>query len=121
MLSASTMCMGQRGRTKISRLWLSPMNLRPCKALTPVSLNLRLIHPVADMCMIVDSHRVEKGWNKLDRFTIDVISFTESKIELVSDNEDSDKAKENLLKKMEDKMSSTYIRGWIVKNQGTGN
>lgn len=55
----------------------------------------------------------------MQRYTIDVIPITESNLEAVGDSEgeDAEAAKEKLKKKMEEKMSSTFIRGWIVKNQ----
>ncbi|KAF7974827.1 hypothetical protein HWV62_11187 [Athelia sp. TMB] len=62
----------------------------------------------ADM---IDARRKEKGLPELKRYTIDVIPIAESS---VPGGEDEETA---LKRRIEEKMSSTYIRGWIAKNR----
>lgn len=57
----------------------------------------------------VDKHRKEKGLSSLETFVIDVISATEANL---------DAADADALKKT--KMSSTFIREWIVEQQKKG-
>lgn len=57
----------------------------------------------------VDKHRKEKGLSSLKTFVIDVISATEANL---------DAADADALKKT--KMSSTFIREWIVEQQKKG-
>ncbi|KZP21237.1 Nucleotidylyl transferase [Athelia psychrophila] len=63
----------------------------------------------ADM---IDALREEKGLPKLQRYIIDVIPIADSTAPAGS--EDAEAA---LKRKIEGKMSSTYIRGWIAKNR----
>lgn len=60
----------------------------------------------------VDALREEKGLPKLQRYIIDVIPIADSTAPAGS--EDAEAA---LKRKIEGKMSSTYIRGWIAKNR----
>jgi pantetheine-phosphate adenylyltransferase len=58
----------------------------------------------------VASHRKEKGLPALQTFTVDVISSTSSNLE----HDDVEMLKQT-------KMSSTFIREWIVKNRNRKN
>lgn len=60
----------------------------------------------------VDAFREEKGLPKLQRYIIDVIPISDSTA--LAGSED---AETTLKRKIEGKMSSTYIRGWIAKNR----
>ena len=63
-----------------------------------------------DLCAhTVNKHRGENGLSILKTFVIDVISSTESNL----DAEDSEALKKT-------KMSSTFIREWIVEKQEKG-
>lgn len=61
------------------------------------------------MCIQVDKCRKEKGLPPLKAFVIDVISHSSSRLEV----EDVEALKQA-------KMSSTYIRQWIVSRQNRG-
>jgi pantetheine-phosphate adenylyltransferase len=58
------------------------------------------------ICVQVDKYREEKGLPRLKAFVIDVISHSSSRLEV----EDVEALKQA-------KMSSTYIRQWIVSRQ----
>ena len=75
--------------------------------LPPVSLQIsRPKQTSAESILPVHSYRKEKGLPPLQTFVIDVISPTSSNL----DHEDAEMLKQT-------KMSSTFIREWIVQKQ----
>ena len=68
-----------------------------------LDVRLRCAHFPGDQ---VNKFREEKGWALLKMFVIDVISHSSSRVEV----EDAEALKQA-------KMSSTYIRQWIVSRQ----